>query len=1063
MRDPASFATEGLDLLSIGIGLFDSDLRLIRANPQFRELRQFPDALCQAGVSLETLLRFNADRGDFGPGDPAQLTAERLTEIEQAGERTVEREMADGQILGITYRRTGSGGLVMTFEDRTAERRAQAALEASEQRYALLSEAAEEAIYEWDVAGRQFYASPRLKTLIGRDFDASGERRWGWDEIIHLDDLPGYQRSLDDHLSGRVALWRCEYRLRDAGGAWRWVSDHGTSIRDDNGRAIRMVAAIRDITDIREARAEIDRTAAQLTSSLATISDGILLVDGNNRVQIWNDRYFEIFTEASGGADLTGVIVKDRPFFDMIRDGYNLGMFKPHPDGVDAWVKARAQAWERPVAQWELELANGTWILLNERQMADGGRVSVYTDITKLKRREADAQTARVKFEEAIEAMTSGFVLWDAEDRLVVCNTRYKKYFPELADTVIPGTPFSQIIRAAMDRGLFPDAEVDPEAFLSAVVKERAIAKGHIREQRMAAGLRLQISDHRTADGGMVSVYTDVTELRNREDEFQRQTAILELTLENMGQGITMVDKNLRTVAFNRKFFELMEFPEQRFGNGFTMEEAFRYNAERGEYGLGDVEEQVRSRLALAGEFKAHRFERTRPDGTVLEIVGNPMDGGGLVATYTDITERKRADGALKKALAEFNTVLDRIDYGVLFTGPDLRARIVNRAMSRIWKIPQAYFDSEPHMREIIERVRETGLYKVAPEDWDAWLDERIQQIEDGDIPAREFERADGSVVTYQCVALPDGGRMLTYFDITELKEREADISRARDEAEAALVDLKMAQTRLVQAEKMASLGQLTAGIAHEIKNPLNFVNNFAKLSNGLLVELAEILEQPIKALDDETRDDAEDLLETVRGNLAKIDEHGRRADSIVKNMLLHSREGPSELQRVNINAIAEEALNLAYHGARAENPQFNIEMHKTMAPDMGEVECFPQDLMRVFLNLISNGMYAASKAAAEGVAPEITLTSRTDGDRIQIEVRDNGGGIPTELLEKIFTPFFTTKPAGEGTGLGLSLSYDIVVKQHGGELTVDSQPGAYTAFRVTLPRNPPITEGAQP
>ncbi len=280
---------------------------------------------------------------------------------------------------------------------------------------------------------------------------------------------------------------------------------------------------------------------------------------------------------------------------------------------------------------------------------------------------------------------------------------------------------------------------------------------------------------------------------------------------------------------------------------------------------------------------------------------------------------------------------------------------------------------------------------------------------------------------------------------------RENALERRRLEAES-----ELQKQRLIQAEKMASLGQLTAGIAHEIKNPLNFVNNFANLSDELLDELVEILQAPIATLDEASRANAEDLLQTVHTNLGKINEHGKRADSIVKNMLLHSREGPSESRTANLNDIAAEALNLAYHGARAEHPGFNIEMVKSLAAEVGEVECFPHDLMRVFLNLISNGMYAASqrsREAEEGFSPIISVTSRANGDKVEIEVRDNGLGITPEVREKIFQPFFTTKPAGEGTGLGLSLSFDIIVKQHGGELTVDSQPGEYTAFRVTLPR----------
>ena len=286
----------------------------------------------------------------------------------------------------------------------------------------------------------------------------------------------------------------------------------------------------------------------------------------------------------------------------------------------------------------------------------------------------------------------------------------------------------------------------------------------------------------------------------------------------------------------------------------------------------------------------------------------------------------------------------------------------------------------------------------------------------------------------------------------------------ARDAAEAALDDLKKAQERLIQAEKMASLGQLTAGIAHEIKNPLNFVNNFAKLSDELLAELGEVFKEQISSLDEETREDAKDIFQTVRENLTKINEHGQRADSIVKNMLLHSRSGPSECQEVALNPIAEEALNLAYHGARAEDASFNIDMKTNFDEAVGKIECYPQDLMRVFLNLISNGMYAAYRRSLEeaSFAPAITVSTHRNGDWVDVQVRDNGNGIPEAVREEIFTPFFTTKPAGEGTGLGLSLSYDIVVKRHGGNLTVATEPGKFTVFTASLPRTLTTDSGGE-
>ena len=278
--------------------------------------------------------------------------------------------------------------------------------------------------------------------------------------------------------------------------------------------------------------------------------------------------------------------------------------------------------------------------------------------------------------------------------------------------------------------------------------------------------------------------------------------------------------------------------------------------------------------------------------------------------------------------------------------------------------------------------------------------------------------------------------------------------ARTRELA-ASLEDLRTTQDRLVQTQKLASLGQLTAGIAHEIKNPLNFVNNFSGVSTELIDELQDTLKGI--SLDNKARAEISELTDTLRGNLDKVVQHGKRADTIVKNMLLHSREGSGEHRRVDINAIVEESLNLAYHGARAEKQGFNITMERSLDPAAGEVDVFPQDITRVLLNLISNGFYAATKRRAEtnggDYEPAIAAGTKNLGDRVEITIRDNGTGIPPDVKEKIFNPFFTTKPAGEGTGLGLSISHDIIVKQHGGSIEVDTQPGEFTEMRIVLPR----------
>ncbi len=273
-------------------------------------------------------------------------------------------------------------------------------------------------------------------------------------------------------------------------------------------------------------------------------------------------------------------------------------------------------------------------------------------------------------------------------------------------------------------------------------------------------------------------------------------------------------------------------------------------------------------------------------------------------------------------------------------------------------------------------------------------------------------------------------------FFVRTISEREA-------ETERALVDLRAAQASLVHAEKLASLGQLTAGIAHEIKNPLNFVNNFASLSLELCEELAE-------AAASGDRIGVEETTRILAGNLGKIRDHGKRADSIVRTMLLHARHGDGEPQAVEFNILVEEAASLGFYAARAQDPNFRVALERHYAPALGMVELIPQDITRVLLNLLANAFYAAAQRATE---PCVTVTTTGDAEQVEIRITDNGNGMTQEVQDKLFTPFFTTKPTGEGTGLGLSLSYDIVVHQHRGRITVESEPGHYATLIVALPR----------
>jgi PAS domain S-box-containing protein len=794
MVDIDTKLASSLDQISAGIAVFDENLKLIFCNARFPLVCGYPAALCKPGIELTGLLRHNAVRGDYGDGDVQVHVAERLDEIQQGRVVTVDQVLRDGRILASRFSPLPSGGLIATYEDVTEMRRADLALRHDQTRYELVTQAVSEGLYDWDIASNHLQVSTRLNALF--DFKEGELTSLDWVARVHPEDVESYRAALRAHFTGKTPVLQAEYRIRDKADTYRWVDDHGLSIRNDAGRAVRLVGAVSDITPRKNVERALRESEERYSLAISAVDVGVYDWDviSNEIFYSPNLRNILGFTAEElatpedwisriHAEDIAGYRDAWRAFFRGDTRRYFSEHRFHHVDGSVHWAREHGTG---------IRDSNGRVV----RVVGSTG------DITAEKTFARERDEARTRLSVALESISQGFALFDAEDRLVMCNSPYRRFFtetadPEVAAMVVAGMKFEDFVRAAYAKGMYPDAGPDIDAYM-----------------------------------------------------------------------------------------------QKRLG---------------------------RRRVPGPG------FELTLRDGTWLYVTEQRTHDDGLVAVYTDITD---------------------------------------------------------------------------------------------------------------------------------VKKRESELQAARLAAETALVDLRAAQDRLVQTEKLASLGQVTAGIAHEIKNPLNFVTNFASLSAELVGELNDVLSDI--ELSKNMREELDEIALTLKNNLEKIVQHGKRADSIVKNMLQHSREGSGEHRPTDINGIVDESLNLAYHGARAEKDGFSIGLQRDFDPSVGMVDIYPQEITRVLLNLISNGFYAACQRKSEAgddFEPTLVAATKSLGDRVEIRIRDNGSGIPADIREKIFNPFFTTKPTGEGTGLGLSMSHDIVVKQHGGSISVNTEPGQFTEFTVLLPR----------
>ena len=503
-----------LDLLNEGFGIFDAELKMVAWNRGFAELNQYPEALCRPGTPLEAMLRFNAERGDFGPGDADAQVSERMSELSRWSaarfpRRGVEQRTPEGRILSFFCRPVAGGGLALIYEDVTEARAVEAALRASEQRNALVARAAAEGIYDWDVVHGELYVSPRLNEIFG--FRQGQLRSTEWYKRVHPDDAACYRSAVRAHFKGETSRLECEYRICNTRELYIWVLDRGIAVRNEAGRAVRLVGAVSDITAQKNAEAALRDSEQRYALAMEAVNEAVFDWDVASDQVFSSPRLVEMLGEER-------MFRTAREWLEQI-----------HPDDRSQFRKALVNHLKGRARRFECEYryrrGDGSWGWARHHGLGlrdEHGRVyrmaGSWGDITEQKELSRALVEVEARFTDALEAVATGIALFDGDDRLVLCNSRFRELYAEVADVFQPGITFAEIVNIAAERGVVASTAGRLEAWISERLASHRNPAGPI-EYQIDDGRWLQIDEHRTHEGGIIGIYTDITELKRREQE----------------------------------------------------------------------------------------------------------------------------------------------------------------------------------------------------------------------------------------------------------------------------------------------------------------------------------------------------------------------------------------------------------------------------------------------------------------------------------------------------------------------------------------------------------------
>lgn len=1007
--------SDTLNHMEQGLVVFDADMNILAVNEQTNAMLDVPREILRVGANMRGLVDFCAQRGDYGEQDPTGETA--LAGVKNGKTYMIERRFPNGRTVVCAGQPRSGGGHIATYTDVTQWRQSERELDTKSELLSVALDYMDQGLIVYDTNLMIEAFNDRARTLL----KVPEHALHAGSSMLILLEVWIKQVVADADLVAEEVTAVCGIVSSGEAFDHELVASSGNTIscvgrpRDNGG----YVLTLTDVTESKRRKRELADKTSMMEAIVQHMDQGLLAFDGELKLIFSNER-----AKMMLGAPRE-LFEPGQNFETIVRQGVE---GNGSDSGVDQML-ARMHGTE-PFSV-ERKCTGNTTALVRFHPRPEGGYIVTYTDITATRRQQdelsAMAEELRLKglqLDTVFTNMGSGIAMFDADVNLVICNPRYQEIFQLPDEFAQPGTAMADMYDYCIEHGL--EGETD-----NPVAERIALAKSRDRaliNMTMADGRIINAVHEPLDDGGSISVYEDVTvretaeqKLRDYAHDLERQKSMLQTVMEHMDQGISLADGGLNIQAFNSRFLELLEFPPERFKPGDPIAKFFRYNAQRGEYGPGDEEEQVRERVDLAAKFEPHCFVRERPDGTAIKIEGKPLpDREGFVTTYTDITEARRSESevqALTQRLTETNLRLDvafnNMNQGLAMFDEEHRLVVRNKSYLDIFQFPEELACEGAKLEDLTRYSVEQGF---EADKSDQAISRRMEIAAMRERAVYHRNMADGRIVEIIHEPLDNGGSLALYLDVTKREAAERSLREHAGKLEASNRELQ----------------EFAYVAAHDLQEPL----------------------RKIEAFGDRLQKKCGDALgEDGQRYVTRMQASSRRLRSLIDALLDYSRVTTKaapfaevDLQELALTVLSDLELSIEKADAVVE------------LSELPKIAGDETQLRQLFMNLISNALKFRheDRQLKLSISAELSASGEdddSDAETCTLSFADNGIGFDSKYADRIFTIFqrLHSRAEYEGTGIGLATCRKIVERHHGG---IESRgvPGEGAEFRVSLP-----------